>query len=112
MNPFFINNYCFPGIRSFIKRNPMFQQVKTKTANSSSEVIAFANEAFQSGRLRAGERFPSPDEVSKLTGASIAESLEAVTRLLRAGSIQQLPSGQLSISKQSRRRLESVGFGA
>jgi DNA-binding transcriptional MocR family regulator len=100
MNPFFINNYRLPGIQSFIKRNPMFCQVKPKRAESSSKVIALANEAFQSGRLRPGDRFPSPDEISKLTGASVIESLDAVTSLLKAGLIRQLPSGQLSISRQ------------
>ncbi len=79
----------------------MFQPVETKTARSSSEVIALANGAFRSGRLRPGDRFPSPDEISKLTGALVAESLDAVTSLLKAGSIQQLPSGQFSISRQA-----------
>ena len=100
MNPFLINNYRLPGIRSFIKRNPMFRQVKSKKVDSSSEVVALAKEAFQSGRLRPGDRFPSPDEISKLTGASVFESLDAVTNLLKSGSIRQLPSGQLSISRK------------
>ncbi len=100
MNPFIINNHRLPGIRGFIKRNPMFRPVETKTARSSSEVIALANGAFRSGRLRAGDRFPSPDEISKLTGASVAESLDAATSLLKAGSIRQLPSGRLSIRRQ------------
>ncbi len=78
----------------------MFCQVKPKRAESSSKVIALANEAFQIGRLRPGDRFPSPDEISKLTGASVIESLDAVTSLLKAGLIRQLPSGQLSISRQ------------
>ena len=87
MNPFIINNHRLPGIRGFIKRNPMFREVETKTANSSSEVITLANEAFRSGRLRPGDRFPYPDEISRLTGASFVDSLEAVTILLKEGTI-------------------------
>jgi DNA-binding transcriptional MocR family regulator len=79
----------------------MFRQVGPQIAVSSSEVLALANEAFQSGRLRAGDRFPNPNEISKLTGASVAESLDAVTSLLEAGMIRQLPSGRLSISRRA-----------
>jgi hypothetical protein len=107
MNPFTITNYCLPGIRGFVKRGPMFRQVKSKTASSSSELIAYANEAFRSGRMRPGESFPSPDEISRLTGASVGESVDAVTSLLKAGSIRQLPSGQLSISRHPVR--QSIG---
>jgi hypothetical protein len=101
MNSFIAHNYNFTGIRSFIKRNPMFQQGEPQIAASSSEVIALANEAFWSGRLLPGDRFPSPDEISKLTGASVAESMDAVTSLLKTGSIRQFPSGRLSISQQA-----------
>ncbi|MFT6862556.1 MAG: hypothetical protein ACJAVK_001114 [Akkermansiaceae bacterium] len=101
MNTLTVNNYSLPGIRKFIKENPMFRQVEPKIADSSAEVIALADEAFLSGRLLPGDRFPSPDEISRLTGASIAESLEAVTILLESGSIEQLPSGQLTISRQA-----------
>lgn len=79
----------------------MFAQVEKKKVSSSSELIALANEAFRSGRLRPGDRFPSPDQISKLTGATVVESLEAVTSLLKDGSIRQLPSGLLSISRHS-----------
>ena len=79
----------------------MFRQLKPKIADSSSEVVALANEAFWSGRLVPGDRFPNPDEISKLTGASTAECLDATTSLLKAGLIQQLPSGQFSISRQA-----------
>ena len=101
MNPFITSNHRLPGIRSFIKRNSMFRQVEVQTAHSSFELLALANEAFRSGRLRLGDRFPSPDEISKLTGAPLVESLDAVTSLLKAGSIRQLPSGRLSISRES-----------
>jgi DNA-binding FadR family transcriptional regulator len=101
MNSFTTSNYFLPGIRSFIRHNPMFRQIETRTAASSSVIIALADEAFQSGRLQPGDRFPSPDEIAKLTGASVAESLDAVTSLMAAGSIRQLPSGQLSISPQA-----------
>ncbi len=70
MNPFIINNYRLPGIRSFIKRNQMFRPVETKAARTSFELIALANEGFRSGRLRGGDRFPSPDEISKITEIS------------------------------------------
>lgn len=103
MNPFIITNHRLPGIRGFIKRNPRFREVEAKRASSSSEIISLAVEAFRTGRLRAGDRFPSPDEVSKLTGASLVESLEAVTVLLKEGAIKQLPSGRLSIAPKSLR---------
>ena len=93
-----IHNYRLPGIRSFIKRSPRFRKVEMKTARSSSEIIELANEAFGSGGLRPGDRFPSPDEISKITGASVVESLEAVTALLKAGAIRQLASGLLSVA--------------
>ncbi len=101
MNPFITYNHRLPGIRGFINRTPMFAQVEKKKVSSSSELIALANEAFRSGRLRPGDRFPSPDQISKLTGATVVESLEAVTSLLKDGSIRQLPSGLLSISRHS-----------
>ena len=78
----------------------MFRPVETQPARTSFELVALANEGFRSGRLRPGDRFPSPDEISKMTGASLFECLEAVTSLLREGSIRQLPSGRLSIARR------------
>ena len=78
----------------------MFRPVEKVKARSASELIVLADEAFRSGRLRAGDRFPSPDEIAKLTGATVAESLDAVTSLIKGGSIRQHPSGRLSISRQ------------
>ena len=105
MNPFTATNFRLPGIRSFITRCSMFQQMETRKKHSSSELVAFANEAVHTGHLRNGDRFPTPDEISKLTGASVVESLEAVTSLIKEGAIKQLPSGRLSILKQPNRTL-------
>ncbi|YCM42869.1 hypothetical protein V2O64_16290 [Verrucomicrobiaceae bacterium 227] len=101
MNPFIPTNHRLPGIRSFIKRSSMFRQVEKQTVRSSSELIALAKEAFLSGRLRPGDRFPAPDEISRLTGATVAESLDAVTVLLKTKAIRQLPSGHLAIARHS-----------
>jgi DNA-binding FadR family transcriptional regulator len=78
----------------------MFLEMEKLAACSTSEVIALANEAVRSGRLRPGDRFPSSDEISKLTGASLVESLDAITSLLRSGTIRQLPSGQFAICRK------------
>ena len=103
MDPFTATNFRLPGIRSFITRCAMFQQVETRKRYSSSELVAFANEAVRTGHFRNGDRFPTPDEISKLTGASVVESLDAVTILIKEGAIRQLPSGQLSILSLSGR---------
>lgn len=78
----------------------MFREIEIKAVQTSSELVTLAGEAFQSGRLTPGDRFPCPDEISKLTGAPLVESLEAVTILLKEGWIQQFPSGRLSISRR------------
>ena len=77
----------------------MFRPVEKQPARTSCELIALATESFRSGRLRPGDRFPSPDEISKITGVSLIECLDVVTSLLKSGSIQQMPSGRLSISR-------------
>ena len=67
----------------------MFRQAEKETVRSATELIALAKEAFRSRRLRPGDRFASPDQISKLTGATVAESLDAVTVLLKTGSISR-----------------------
>lgn len=93
-----LSNYRLPGIRGFIKRSAVFENRNPSAVTSAKEIVAKIHHEFRSGNLKPGDYFPCPDELSKLTGAPLVASLDAVTQLIHSGRIRQAPSGSLSIS--------------
>ena len=78
----------------------MFRPIEMRTANSAADILAMAHEAIQSGKLRAGDAFPVPDDLAKRTGARLADSVDAVAALLKERSISQQPSGRLLVVRR------------
>lgn len=98
MKLFSISNHRLPGISGFLKRNPMFRIRVDKSKPGAKEIVKETLEALRKGNLRSGEQFPTPGQISDLTGAKVTDSLEAVTTLMKSGALRQNSSGRLSIS--------------
>lgn len=76
----------------------MFRRIRESRPATVDELVAAAKAAVRSGRMRPGDPFPTPDEVSDLSGAPVADCLEVVTALLQAGAIRQDASGNLTVA--------------
>lgn len=98
MKNFPIPHPRLPGISSFLKRSPMFKVAPSAPVPKASDLVKAAIEALRNGQYLPGDEFPVPEKISKNTGASLFDSLETVTFLLRAGSIHQDPNGRLLVA--------------
>lgn len=98
MTPFSITNRHLPGVGSFLKRCPMFREIPTTARPGPTELAKVAIEDLRSGKYRAGDRFPTPGQLADLTGVPLADSLDAITILLKSGHIRQNSSGFLTVS--------------
>jgi hypothetical protein len=102
MTPITITSRRLPGIQGFLKKSPIFRNVKRNSHPSRPELIEAAVTAVRTGEYRPGDRFPTPGEIADLTGASLIDSLDAVSSLLRLHVIHQTSSGRLLISAKKR----------
>lgn len=98
MKQFSITDLRLPGIRGFLKRNPMFRITPDQSSPSVRELVEAAKEALRGGKFLPGDEFPVPEMITRATGASLFDSLEAVTYLLKSGSIHQDPRGRLIVA--------------
>jgi len=102
MNLFTNSNLRLPGISGFLKRDPMFHQREDSGEAGRTALIKDIFRTLKNEKVRAGDQFPTPGQISDLTGASLVDSLDAVTALLKSGAIRQSASGRLSVSLHSR----------
>jgi hypothetical protein len=98
MSPFSVTSRRLPGISGFLKQSPMFREVGHQENPTQPDLINAAISAVRRGRYRPGDRFPNPGEITELTGASLVDSLGAVSSLLKSHVIYQTPSGSLFIA--------------
>ena len=84
--------------QGFIKRSPMFRRIQKSRRTTTDELVLAAKTAVRSGRMRPGDPFPTPEEISDLSGAPLADSLNVVIALLKDGAIRQDQSGQLTVA--------------
>jgi ApbE superfamily uncharacterized protein (UPF0280 family) len=98
MSFFQITNRSLPGIRGYIRRNPVFRQTSSPVRPSADELVRLTQEALRAGQIKTGDEFPIPGEMARETGATIFDCLEAVGVLLKGGSIQQDSEGRLSVA--------------
>lgn len=82
----------------FIKRSPMFRRIRKPRPTTTDELVQAAKAAMKSGRIRPGDPFPAPEDISDLSGAPLTDCLNAVTALLQAGAIRQDDSGKLTVA--------------
>jgi len=79
----------------------MFRTPHREARPSFSEVAKTMLEAIREGQFRDGERFPNPDEIAQLTGATLVDSLQVVSTLLSDRTIMQDFSGRLFVSQRN-----------
>lgn len=96
--PFLNNcNSWLPGSRSFLGHSAMFRVTKPAAQPSYQQLFEMLTASLRTGNYRPGEGFPNSRQLVGLTGASPIDSLKAVTKLLKAGAVRQLPTGQLVV---------------
>lgn len=99
MNGLLLHTKLLPRTLGFIKRSPMFRDMPEPSKASAMEVVKAAGKAYEAGSLRPGDRFPTPDQISKFSGMQLTESLKAVNVLLESALIRQDLFGRLSVAK-------------
>lgn len=98
MTPITITSRRLPGIHGFLKKSPIFRNVKRHSHPGLPELVDAAVTAVRTGEYRPGDRFPTPGEIADLSGASLVDSLDAVSSLLKLHVIHQTSSGRLFVS--------------
>lgn len=88
-----------PGSAGFIRRSPMFRNIGSRTQPSPDECFERMVATLRSGAMLPGDGFPNSRQLAALTGASPIDTLEVVTRLLQAGWVKQLATGQLLVAR-------------
>lgn len=76
----------------------MFRRLQKPSKTNPGDLVVAAKAAIKSGRLRPGDSFPTAEEISSFSGARLVDSLNAITDLLKAGSILQDASGKLTVA--------------
>ncbi len=102
MQLFTKSNLRLPGISGFLKRESMFRERESPAEADTAELVKEIFKTLKNEKVRAGDQFPTPGQISDLTGATVADSLDAVTSLMKSGAIRQSASGRLSISPHFR----------
>lgn len=76
----------------------MFRRIQHSRRATTDELVLAAKTAVRSGRIRPGDPFPTPEEISDLSGATLADSLNVVIALMKDGAIRQDRSGYLTVA--------------
>lgn len=86
-----------PGLRSFRSRSPLFRLSAQQETSAASQIVSGVLAELKRGVLREGGAFPSPERLSRLTGESLLDCVEAQNQLLDLGVLRQSARGELFV---------------
>lgn len=83
-----------------MKRSLMFTIPEKSEGGPAERIVGAFLKEIRMGSLRPGRGFPSAPRLSRMTGESPADCLEATTRLIDEGWLRQLPDGGLIVAEK------------